>query len=253
MVCNNCMFSHCCNRVPFAETRFFNNGDADDKSCHYWHLSQNIVTRHGQLQGVKVLSRPINSIEHFCNKQSCFSSLNQDKHKRLLNEIVNKIHHNHTERNPSYFINIERISLLDTEVVNRIMGLNDYLTKQGTNLTVEITARHPELSKFTKEAKYKLKDSGVNIALGKFDANHFDIAGLAFYDYVKFDCQYVLNERNKGINGYQSDFIHFLFNIVEMGVSTIAEKVETKAEYDFITSLPFTHLQGGYDNTKNDG
>ncbi|TVL21166.1 hypothetical protein AYI92_06650 [Shewanella xiamenensis] len=246
MTCANCIFSHRCN-LAYDEAINKNIDLLGINNCNYWHASQNIITRNGKLTGVEILSRPrsFNGDVSY-SQDDFFYSLSQYKHKILIGEIIEKtLKFNDLVKDVSYFVNVERFSLLDSDVVNRIILLNNFLKNHDSTLVVEVTERHPELSKFTREAKYKLKDNGVMIALDKFKIKHFGLTDLKFYDYIKFDCPSIIKTKNN--NELNNEFIHFLYNLVEMGISTVAERVETEDEYNYIMSLPFTHLQGFYD------
>ncbi|MGL4583036.1 MAG: EAL domain-containing protein [Flavobacterium sp.] len=249
MVCFNCLFNQDCSYAisTTSDIKVFR----EFKACNYWHVSQNIITRNGKLHGLEILSRPVYfSGDIFFSLDDYFKSLSQVKHKQLVMEVMDKIHYFHRNNEiVNYFINVERVSLLDDDVIRKLLRVNKYLQSKGGVLTVEVTQRNPELSLFTKEAKYRLKDDGVKIALDKFDTKNFDISALKFYDYIKFDCKSLMKKRID--NGFTSDFVHFLYNLVEMKVSTVAERVETKDEYNYVMELPFTHLQGFYEIKNN--
>lgn len=245
MVCFNCLFNHDCKHAVNAtnNVKFF----SAVKTCNYWHVSQNIITRNGKLHGLEILSRPVYfSGDVFYSLDDYFKSLSQLKHKQLILEVIDKIYYFHRNNGTvNYFVNVEMMSLLDEDVIRKILRVNKYLQSNGGVLTIEVTQRNPELISFTKEAKYRLKDDAVRIALDKIDTNNFDISTLKFYDYIKFDCKSLIKKRID--NGFTSDFVHFLYSLVEVNVSTVAERVETKEEYNYVMELPFTHLQGFYD------
>ncbi|KPN78112.1 hypothetical protein AEA42_05035 [Shewanella sp. Sh95] len=154
MVCFNCLFNQDCSYAisTTSNIKVFR----EFKACNYWHVSQNIITRNGKLHGLEILSRPVYfSGDIFFSLDDYFKSLSQVKHKQLVMEVMDKIHYFHRNNEiVNYFINVERVSLLDDDVIRKLLRINKYLQNKGGVLTVEVTQRNPELSLFTKEAKY---------------------------------------------------------------------------------------------------
>lgn len=249
MVCFECLFNQVCSDSVGHCNRVGSSYKL--KKCDHWHIGQNLITRKGDLHGLEVFSRPVKIFDDaFFTLDDYFKSLSQLKIKQLVFEIFEKICFSQEKIDiNNYFVSIERLLLLDEAVLKKVFNINHLLKIKGGGLTLEVTQRNVELSCFTKEAKYRLKDAGVKFALNKIEENFFDLKNIEFYDYVKFDCKSLMKQNSD--NSFFNDFSSFLYEIVEMNVLTVAEKVETRDEYNYVMQLPFTHLQGFYDIKTN--
>ncbi|WP_276516358.1 EAL domain-containing protein [Shewanella sairae] len=167
------------------------------------------------------------------------------KHKLLLVELVHKIYSfqrsNSSSMNYSYFLKVERFSLLDQYVVEKLCDLSRYIECFGSTLIVEITERHLQLYKYTIEGEYALKDAGAILALDGFTYESNIVLDVTRHDVIKLELSYVRESLAK------AEFIEWLYTIKELGIKIVAKQVQTKEDYDLTLSLPFDYVQGYYE------
>lgn len=219
--------------------------------CHYRHVEQTLIGRNNTVYGAEILSRP-HGIDSCCY-EGYFSTLRPAGHNDLLMEVLNKLLlaclTSQVKRKYHYFVNVERFSLLDSKVISKLIEVA-YMLKSAFNsqLVIEVTERNSELSKFTIERKFELKDAGIKIALDDYIPQiDSDLAlSIDFFDYIKVDIRDVALMLSK--LGEKDDFINFLYSYSESGGCLIAERIESKSEYILASNLPFKYYQGYYFN-----
>lgn len=236
----NCLFKGHCGYI----SNICRNGDENGRlTCSYFHIGQNITDRCGNFYGLELLSRPID-ITKDIELELYYSLMLPSKHNLLTIELVNKINIFKksiiTMESQAYFVNVERFSLMDQCVVKSLCMLNKRLKYFNSYLVVEITERHDVLSPYTIEAEYILKDADILIALDDFSYDSVVILDDTRHDFIKLDMRYVKSNKN---NKY---FVDWLYNVNEIGIKLIAERVETKNDYLLAKSLPFNYFQGYY-------
>jgi EAL domain-containing protein (putative c-di-GMP-specific phosphodiesterase class I) len=237
------------NKCRFIDEETERGGGDYNLSC-YRFIEQNIIFRDGRFYGVEILSRPIDGVLNN-DYTSYFSTLSQRKNKILTLQLLYKILHHATQKEKiksiMYFINIERILLLDSDVVDKIININNSLLSiSESKLVLTITERHRELEIYTRENEYHLKDSGVQLAMGNFMPLTYNLHDKFFYDYIKISINYVSAMMTDSCKDL---LIKYLYDLAENGVFLIAEKIETIEDYQLATSLPFTYFQGLFDDT----
>ncbi|GIU33134.1 EAL domain-containing protein [Shewanella sp. MBTL60-007] len=220
------------------------NGDKNGSlPCSHFHVGQHITDRSGRLYGIEVLSRPIDFTESI-ELEQYYSLMLPSKHNWLIIELANKIYHIEKSMSrmgsQSYFLNVERFSLMDRSVVESLCTLNRRLKRFNSFLIVEITERNEGLSPYTIEAEYVLKDSDVLIALDDFTYESAIVLDDTRHDFLKLDMRYINNNKEN------EQFIDWLYDVNQIGVKVIAERVETKIDYLLAQSLPISYFQGYY-------
>lgn len=219
--------------------------------CHYRHVEQTLIGRNSAVYGAEILSRP-HHVESCCYEEY-FSTLRPAGHNDLLMELLDKLLlaslTSQVRRKYHYFVNVERFSLLDSKVIRKLIEVA-YMLKNvfDSQLVIEVTERNSELSKFTIERKFELKDAGIKIALDDYVPQiKSDLAlSVDFFDYIKIDIRDVALMLSKLEE--KDDFINFLYSYSESGGCLVAEKIESESELVLASNLPFKYYQGYYFN-----
>lgn len=214
----------------------------EHSKCNYVHLGQSIVDRDNHDYGVQILSRPLYIRDKF-ESVSFYSTLLPTKHNALLIEIINKIYIYQQRNNTKgiyFFINIERFSLLDSVVIDKLCELNLFISKFNSKVVIELTERHIEINKYIVEAQFKLRDAGMYIALDNFTYQSGLLPSELICDFVKMDISYIKSMIS------QVWFIDWLYHMEEHGIKMVAERIETQQDYLLALSLPINYLQGFY-------
>ncbi|MFQ6371034.1 EAL domain-containing protein [Shewanella sp. YIC-542] len=220
--------------------------------CRYYHVGQHIIGRDGAFHGVEVLSRLANADEGEINYEDYFRNLNQQGHKSLLLEILNKICvfviNDNCLGSTRFFVNVERFSLMDSEVIKNIIFTNDVIKHYNdSSLVLEITERNSTLAEYTVENKYKLKDAGVLLAMDDSTLRRVEMMkdSLNLYDYLKYDIRFIKEMLANPM--YKEPYLEFLYWCVENKIKLIAERVEFKEDYNLVSQMPFSYMQGFYE------
>lgn len=236
----NCFFKAHCGY----NSEICRNGDKGGKlTCSHFHVGQHVTDRLGHFYGVELLSRPISAVEAV-ELDLYYSLMLPSRHNWLVIELANKIYKLEksisTMERQAYFVNVERFSLMDRSVVESLCTLNRRLSRFNSYLIVEITERNEGLSPYTIEAEYVLKDSDVLIALDDFTYESVVVLDDTRHDFLKLDMRYVNSKRG------DQEFVNWLYDVSEIGIKIVAERVETKGDYLLAQSLPISYFQGYY-------
>ncbi|EPS4453547.1 EAL domain-containing protein [Vibrio parahaemolyticus] len=218
--------------------------------CNHYQLEQNIIDRKFSYFGSEYLSRP-RTIKSSASSQGSnsddivkenyeeyFNSLSVIAHNYLLKEIIYKIdksiNDGYTLPN-NLFINVEKFSLLDGYIVDKLVSLTNKYRKTGNMLIIEVTERHEYLDHLLLQVLPEINDRGLNLALDDFEFRHIKSPMLKYFDYIKIEIEELY--RHEHVTDY-------LYILVEQKKKIIAERIENRTQLDFALSLPIHYFQG---------
>ncbi|ELH4233542.1 EAL domain-containing protein [Vibrio fluvialis] len=218
-------------------------------SCNHYQVTQNIIDRNFNFFGVEILSRPRMKPKQKCESygndyidchDDYFKKLNVLEHNKLLNEIIFKINKSldgghFIPRN--IFLNVEKFSLLDSNLVGKLLLISNKLRIINKNLIVEVTERHENINEIVIQTMPNLRDQGLDLALDDYEFRVVDGHIINHFNYVKIKILELYRHK---------DITDKLYYLVENNKKIIVENIETKEQMNFALSLPIHYFQGFY-------
>ncbi|ABZ75848.1 hypothetical protein Shal_1279 [Shewanella halifaxensis HAW-EB4] len=237
----NCFFKHCCmqqNEMLKQSCSLDRKNDVS-QTCLYHFSVSNIVERKGTLCGVEIksswlelqlTSRPL--------PQHYLAHINE--YKRMLATLSVRLEQdsNISQHNKQLFLAVERIFLLDSEVIKALLGLATALRRLEMTLVIILNNDGEELSQYTSHIKYLLRDAGVKFCLVcKFDDN---LKTVYPFDFLMFDSKSleVAIEKQQ-----DNEIVDSLFTMRERGFTLILTGIADAAAYSVGLALPFSSFQ----------
>ncbi|NIS09728.1 MAG: EAL domain-containing protein [Candidatus Dadabacteria bacterium] len=114
-------------------------------------------------------------------------------------------------------------------------------------ITLEINEKSVLSLNFLKELRVALDDLNIKMAFDDFGAGQSRVIELAEAppDYVKFDRVLIENIHKSSVN--LQCMVKTLLNMLcDLGVSTVAEGIECREEYEYCAEIGFNYGQGYY-------
>ncbi|MFK0090786.1 EAL domain-containing protein [Pseudomonas sp. NPDC090755] len=220
---------------------------------------QKIVDRKGLCIGYEALARLSGVSGSGVEKAIGVMSLSELR--SLTSEVISLVcagcaaRPNSFENGPlSVFVNVEKESLTDRQLVGEVIACFEYLKARNYHLVLELTERPVSKKGLMRyiDALYRLKGAGVSLALDDYDINdpvHLEL-GLGVCELVKLDisslegfsrrAQTMLDREGERVNAKINDFFQ------RYSVSLLAEKVEFDWQATKVLSMPFEFFQGYY-------
>ncbi|AVF61724.1 hypothetical protein AL537_20630 [Vibrio diabolicus] len=246
MTCNTCKKKGDCSFSFLG----FNNKHI---SCNHYQITQNIVSRNFSFFGSEYLSRPrrmyyknviprygIDDHMEVENHEEYFNNMNVLDHNKMLKEIIFKLKKsllNGHDLPDTIFINVEKFSLFDKDIIENLSKLTKNMDKSDKTLVIEITERHEALDELMLQIIPYLSDRGLNLALDDYILTESDHPIVKYFDFIKIE----VSELYKISNPSER-----LYDLVEKNRKIIIEKIESKEQLNFALSLPIHYLQGFY-------
>ncbi len=161
-------------------------------------------------------------------------------------DFLNTIH-DRCDREIRVSVNVSPVNLMSQKFVNRAIAMLRDSNLPADRIILEITENIlVKNENFLKESIAKLKDTGVNLAMDDFGAGYTSLKYINRYpiDVVKFDRLFLKDvERSDRGKALARNLISTMRDI---GISTIAEGVETEDQYRTFLDLNCDLCQGFY-------
>lgn len=237
----NCFFKHSCmqQNEMLKQSCSLNRKSDAGQTCLYHFGVSHIVERKGTLCGVEIksswlegqlASRPL--------PQHYLAHINE--YKRMLATLSIRLEQdsNISLHNTQLFLAVERIFLLDSEIIKALLALATALRCLEMTLVIILKNHSDELSQYTSHIKYLLRDAGIKFCLAcKFDSN---IKTAYPFDFLMFDSKNLQIAIEKQ---QDNEIVDSLFTMRERGFSLILSGIADAADYSVGLALPFTCFQ----------
>lgn len=235
MDCKKCYFNYACQAgilKPISNV----SDSYMPKGCNYWHSSQEITARTGEIIGISFTSKPLfSSFDDTIFLDDYYFDLSFKKYKLLIKEILSKIDRFHNGTGKNYFISIDEFILLDSMTVNLINKLNLELRNSRSNISLIVDKTSELINPYVREVEYQLKDNEISLGVrGCFNKKYIN-KDLLFYEYAFVDTCFV--ESRIMSQDLYSEFLDTLYFLTENGVKLI---LEYSNDPDLHISLPFS-------------
>lgn len=150
---------------------------------------------------------------------------------------------------PDYKVNVNLsvVQLLQSNIVDLVRKALDESGLKPQNLTLEVTESLAinDMERM-KEILRQIKELGVRIALDDFGTGYSSLNHIRElpFDVIKVDQSFI---RNLGRDVYAKSFVRMIAELAEaIDVNLCVEGVETKAQYDIISRMHVSMIQGYY-------
>lgn len=237
----NCFFKHSCmqqNGMLKQGCSLDRKSDAS-QTCLYHFSVSNIVERKGTLCGIEIHSRWLESqLASRPLPQHYLAHINE--YKRMLATLSVRLEQDSTinQHNKQLFLAVERIFLLDSEVIKALLTLANTLRRLEITLVIILNHHSEELGQYTSHIKYLLRDAGIKFCL---DCKFYESLKTAYpFDFLRFDSK-VLEAAI--VKQQDNEIVDTLFTMRERGFTLILSDIAGAADYSMGLTLPFSCFQ----------
>ncbi|MGL4475576.1 MAG: hypothetical protein ACRCT7_14160, partial [Shewanella sp.] len=235
----NCIFSHTCHKIV-TESQASACSNLDKSVCEDCHYqSRYMIDRSGKLFGAEIYST---WYQHKYSQAQGYPSLTHiHDFKKMLRQLLAKLEQGQdlNLEGSRFFLTIERIHLLDSDIVNTLVKLFHFLDKQQMTLTLLLHNSNTALAEFTSEAKYLLKDLGVRLCLMNPSIDTLSSANLHLFECLLFNTTRLRQECTRLP---EQVVVDKLFMLRERGFGLILADVQSADDYNFGLNLPFSYF-----------
>ncbi|WP_047257852.1 EAL domain-containing protein [Chromobacterium subtsugae] len=165
--------------------------------------------------------------------------------RRMMKQVARRLRQQPLPAGFHLGFNISRAHLHDPHFYADCQELQQLLAGSQAALTLELTEREiVEITPEVAELFQKLHDLGVKIALDDFGTGHSSLVYLQqlAVDGLKIDQGFVAGIGSDGLSAHIVDSVAEL--AAKLGLETVAEGVETQAQFDYLSQLGVGWLQG---------
>lgn len=163
--------------------------------------------------------------------------------RAVLNFIIEQLKSRRLPEGVALSINLSGPSILETSIVEKLMQLSEYNTKNPLLLEVTETSWIPHLQQASINLK-QLRNAGYRVILDDFGSGFSSLNYLAVMpvDLIKVDTTLI---RNLSHESGESQFVTRLVKLLlDAGYILVAEGIETGKSLNKVVEVGFSHGQG---------
>lgn len=210
-----------------------------NEAPHSAPLSE-IISRHNKCKLFEFASPELvdekNQLLHVITEKCTYILCN------TLNYIVNEAQNTQPHY---YFIRIETLSLMEPHVIRKLIKTNKMLKVHGGKIIIEVIERNSITNSIKLAILYQLIDSGIEIALNRYNPHILSSVKTSIYSFLKIDIMHIRRSLEINEHKYLGLMLH-LEQLHKYDIQIIITRINDREDFSLAKTLPFNFFHGSY-------